>query len=119
MQHKKNYCSFKQFLEFYGLSYPKAQAICGVHRTTFNRWIDEISTPPYSVYELLRLHATGEPPNTDNSWHDWRFEDNYLTCIMTRRRFSPTCILMIPALETQARELNNIKANFALQSKLF
>lgn len=110
---------FKEFLYHFRISYQAAQTICQVHRTTFNRWLDGTTKPPHAVYELLRLHATGEPPCTDNTWHDWRFENNLLTCIMTRRCFTPTDILMIPTLEIQARELRNIKENYALQSKLF
>jgi len=121
MSNKNNlqFYDFKEFIYFYRIGYQTAQNICQVHRTTFNRWLDGSTKPPHAAYELLRLHATGEPPCTDSSWHDWRFENNFLTCIMLKRRFTPTDILMIPVLETHARELQNIKQNYALQSKLF
>lgn len=118
MINKNNY-EFKEFLELHSLSHHKALEITQAHRTTFARWLENRSQPPFSAWELLRLHATGEPPCTDNTWHDWRFSDNFLTCTLYRRKFTPTDILMIPALESQARELKNIKRDYALQSKLF
>lgn len=119
MYNKNNLPDFKEFLYLHRFSYASAQRVCNVHRTTFNRWIEGTTKPTFAVYELLRFHATGEPPNTDNTWHDWRFENNLLTCIMTRRKFTPTDILMIPSLELQVRELHRIKNDFTLQSKLF
>ena len=116
---KKNNYEFREFLDLHRLSHQKALDIAQVNRTTFKRWLENRSQPPFSTWELLRLHATGEPPCTDNSWHDWRFENNLLTCSLYRRKFTPTDILMIPSLEAQARELEKIKRDYALQSKLF
>lgn len=113
-------CDFKQFLDFHVINYQTAERLSGVHRTTFKRWLDGISTPPAAVVELLRLYATGEIPSHDKSWHDWKMLNGGLNCALYPRRvFLPRDILMIPCYENQARELANIKQNFALQSKLF
>lgn len=110
---------FKEFIDFHQISHSIAGEICGVHRTTLDRWIQNKSRAPFTAFELLRLHATREIPSSDNSWHDWRFENNLLTCNLYRRKYRPVDILMIGTLELQVRELHDLKQNYTLQSKLF
>lgn len=122
MKNKKNLhgVDLRQFLDFHAISDNQVLQVCGIHRTTLQRWLSGESKPPVTAMRLLEFFALGEPPCADRTWHDWRFVHGGLRCALYPRRvFMPRDILMIPAYETQVRELADIKNNYALQSKLF
>lgn len=54
-----------------------ARNIARVNRTTFDRWLKGLSSPPAATLELLRLHAYGEPPSGfSKAWAGFRFQND-------------------------------------------
>jgi len=120
MLHNKNNKSrtLCDFLDRYPISMNRAFSLAQVHRTTWQRWLDGLSEPPPATMELMRLHATGEPPSVHHEWHGWTFTQGKLWT-PSNRGFAPVDINEIPALYRDRHILQNIQSNFSLQSKLF
>lgn len=109
---------FREFLDCHPISVWRCFQLAKVHRTTFKRWLDGISAPPPATLELLRLHATGEPPSTHDEWRGWCFTQGQLFT-PSNRGFKPSDIELIPMLYSQAAQLREIQRNYTLQHKLF
>lgn len=60
------------------LGHVEAARLCGVHRTTFGRWLHGRSRPPEAVLSLLRLHVADMLPNAGADWCGWRFAGGVL-----------------------------------------
>lgn len=121
MKKAENFQVFdlQKFIDFNGISIQQASKITKLHRTTLTRIIRDNKPLNAAASELLRLHIEREPPDIDGIWKGWEFADHGLKNWLSPRIYRPIDILMIPALETQARELHQIKQNYTLQSKLF
>ena len=115
---KSKYNEFRNFLNTYPLQINRCFNITKVHRTTFKRWLDGSSTPSHATMELLRLHATGEPPSVHNEWAGWRFLGGKLYTSHGRSH-EPAEILMLPTLHRDSARLREIEKNYTLQHKLF
>ncbi|MES2637429.1 MAG: hypothetical protein V4605_08905 [Pseudomonadota bacterium] len=110
--------SLPEFLDIYQISTRQCFDLAKVNRTTFNRWLNGVSNPPFATLELFRLHATGEPPSTSIEWHGWCFTQGKLFT-PANRGFEPHEIAQIPDFYRDRAILREIQKNYALQSKLF
>ncbi len=117
-KRKRKSTTLCDFLDMYPIAMNRAFSLARVHRTTWARWLDGDSEPPAAIMELLRLHATGEPPSVDHEWQGWCFTQGKLFT-PSNRGFEPSDILQLPDLYRDRHMLQNIQQNFALQSKLF
>ena len=109
---------FKDFLDCHPISLQRCFDIAKVHRTTFNRWLSGYAAPPAATMELLRLHATGEPPSVHKEWQGWCFTQGQLFT-PSNRGYMPADILMLPMLHQNSARLREIEKNYTLQHKLF
>ena len=108
----------REFLDYHPISIAKCFQLSKVHRTTFMRYLDGSSTPPAALLELLRLHATGEPPSLHDEWHGWCFTQGKLFT-PANRGYAPSDILMLPMLHQSHARLHELQKNFTMQHKLF
>lgn len=109
---------FREFLDCHTITIAHCFRLAKVHQTTFNRWLDGTSNPPAATLELLRLHATGEPPSPHNEWQGWCFTQGKLFT-PSNRGHAPSEILMLPMLHGDSARLRVIEQSYTLQHKLF